>query len=336
MREALSHCEELGYNYKLVRGLVSVLEGHCVFEARARFDPVVARRAVFDVVGDKVIAIEEDQNRVLSIAAYKLGISPSELKDGLYADLVDEQLLAEFDEPDSWELLKGYNLALTLALLARARRIELGYSGRDADLEERGEMLGAISVHRLGGASKMTIELRPSNRVSHSNKLEGLIAGLISRDGWSMSAEFEQPSGGKKYLLELRWEEDGKLIRPKKLDHREERTEKYAPKERQLGEIVVIEELAFGLGVTEAEARQRLSQPGGRYIQFSGVFITPAKLRELEGALASLPDMRLSTVQGALRRLGCRKPLPVLEALGYAVEWDRDREKSRVYRIGRR
>lgn len=335
MRGALSHCEELGYNYKLVRGLASVLEGHCVFEARARFDPVDARRAVFDVVGDRVIATEEEQKRALTVAAYKLGVSSSELKEGLYADLWDEQVLAEFDEPDSGELLKGYNFALTLALLARARRIELGYSRRDVNLEERGEMLGVTSVHRSGGASKMTIELRPSNRVSHSNKLVGLVSELIFHDSWSLSAEFGQPSDMKKDLLELRWEEDGKLIKPKKLEQREERTKKAAPKERQLGEIVVIEELAFRLGVTEAEARQRLNQLGGRYVELSGVFIAPAKLRELEGALASLPDMRLSTVQGALRRLGCRKPLPVLEALGYTIEWDRDREKSRVYKIGR-
>ena len=81
--------------------------------------------------------------------------------------------------------------------------------------------------------------------------------------------------------------------------------------------------------------RRRLRETGIRYIDLGGVLVTPGKLRELEEALAGA-EMRLSAVSGVLRGLGCRRPLPVLEALGYAVEWAERPGDSRVYRLRRR
>ena len=56
----------------------------------------------------------------------------------------------------------------------------------------------------------------------------------------------------------------------------------------------------------------------------------------LEKAMAGASDMRLGTVLDLFRRLGLRRSLPVLEALGYAVEWAEDRDQSRVYKLGKR
>ena len=42
--EDLAACEELGYDFKLVRGLSAVLDSHCIFGARSFIPPPKARR----------------------------------------------------------------------------------------------------------------------------------------------------------------------------------------------------------------------------------------------------------------------------------------------------
>ncbi len=340
LRAALSRCEELGYNYKLVRGLAAVLEDRCIFQTRAFVNPAEARRAVFEEAGDGVVATEEERRRVLSAAAFRLGVSTKDLDTSLYADLWDEQVLSDFDAPTPQELLKEYNFALTLALLTQTRRIELTYKGVDMNLERVGETLGRSRAHVAGGVSTLTVERRLSRRAGQrATALEELLSHLMLHEGWRLTAEVAQTSrSGKKYLFELSRESEGGLVTPSDLKRRMTvRARATAePTRRLTDEIVIVDELASKLGVTEAEARRRLKQAGRSYIDLGGVLVTPKKLKELGKALADASDMRLSTVLGVLRRLGLRRPLPVLEALGYAVEWVEDRDRSRVYRLGER
>ena len=340
LREALSCCEELGYNYKQVRGLAAVLEDRCIFQTLAFIDTSEARRNVFEEAGDRVIATEQDRRQVLAAAAFRLGVSIEDLDASLYADLWDEHVLTDFDPPTPQDLLKEYNFALTLALITQARRIELTYRGRDEELELMGEVLGRCRVHEAGGFSKLTIERLPSKRAGqHASELEDLLSRLVFRKGWRLAAEVAYRSRkGKRYLFELSVESDGRLVTPSK--PRRTRTPRAParskPTAQSPGEIVIVDDMASKLGITEAEVRLRLERSKRRYVDLSGVFIAPEKLRELEKALDAAPDMRLSTMLGILRRQGCSRPLPVLEALGYAVEWAEDRSRSVVYRLGRR
>lgn len=339
LRGALSRCEELGYNYKLVRGLAAVLEDRCIFETRASVDPVEARRAVFDEAGNRVVATEEERRKALAAAAFRLGVSVEDLDHSLYADLWDEQVLVDFDAPAPQELLREYNFATTLALLAEARRIDLTYKGRDEALEELGEALGRCQIHEVSVMSKLTIKRRPSKRMRRTSAtLESLIYGLMLREQWRLAAEIRQPRTKRSYIFELNKNDDGKLVTPSGLKRRltDRASARVKPMGSSLGEIVVVEDIASKLGITEIEVRQRMERSGRQYVDLGGVLITPQKLREVEEALDAAQDMRLSTMFGVLRRLGCRRPLPVLEALGYAVEWAGDRDQSKVYRLGGR
>jgi hypothetical protein len=86
------------------------------------------------------------------------------------------------------------------------------------------------------------------------------------------------------------------------------------------------------LGVTEAEVVEQLEGRG--FLDLRGIMITPGKLLEVREAIEGAPDMRFDTLRQLLRRLGCRSPVQLLEALGYTVEWNRDRGQSLVYRVG--
>jgi len=336
---ALASCEELGYNYKLVRGLAAVLEKRCAFETRAAVEPVEARLAVFREAGNRVVATEGDRRRVLSAVAFRLGVSTENLDASLHADLWNEHVLVNFDSLDPGEFLKEYNFASTIALLTEASRLELTYMGEDEDLDLLEDRLGGRRNRTSDGLTRVVIKRRPSRRTGRLEEdLERLTFRLMLMEAWRLEAEVERASRTRKtHLLELSKESDSGLITPSDLKRRLEPKPKKGSgaSGSSFGDIVVVDDLASRLGVTVAEAGRRLEASGRRYVELSGIFIASEKLEEVEGRLEAADDMSLSEAADVLRLMGCRRPLPVLEALGYAVEWAEDRDRSRVYRLRR-
>ncbi|MBS7619596.1 DUF790 family protein, partial [Candidatus Bathyarchaeota archaeon] len=56
LKESLDSCEDLGYDYKLVRGLGFMLEQRCKLGSKISLNPVEVRRAVFEEVGNRVLS----------------------------------------------------------------------------------------------------------------------------------------------------------------------------------------------------------------------------------------------------------------------------------------
>ncbi|MBS7637376.1 DUF790 family protein [Candidatus Bathyarchaeota archaeon] len=339
LQEALRRCEEIGYDYRLVRGLASILEEHCTFQARALVDPEEARRAAFEEAGKEPIITDEQRFRALMRAAERLGISPKDLEESLYADLWEEQTLAAFDAPEPLELLRSYNFSLTLTLLAQARRIEARFRGRDDSLEPIGKGLGPCLVKGEGGLSIIVVEplssAKPSGR--QASELEAFLSRIMLQERWRLMAEVEYPPRTKLRRFEVVQEIHGEMITPRNLKERVDqwRTHSRLEGHREDG-IVVVEELASKLGTTEKEAKRILRERNKSYIDIGGVYITPEKLDILESHLGGSQSLSLSKAMSFLRGLGCRRPIQVLEALGYTVEWDESLKDGRVYKPGKR
>lgn len=337
---ALSGCEELGFNYKLVRGLSAVLEDRCVFESRSSVPPVEARRALFEEAARRVIATEDDRKRALAAVAFRMGVSTLDLDRSLYADLDGERELSAFEAVPPLDLIKEYNFALTLALLAHAKRLELSFRGRDVEIEELVGKLGETEIHRTSDTSKIIVEWKPTRRIGYkASKLEDMLSRLSSKGGWGLSADVVYPlSSDKSHRLEISGDLEGKMIKP---GRKEKRIPVKTSIKRKIlnppkGEIIDVQREALRLGITEAEVKKQFMEENAGYLDLGGVLITEAKRDEIEEALAIATDMRFKAVRGLLRKLGCRNPLPLLEALGYDIEWNRDRDESMVYRIGRK
>jgi hypothetical protein len=336
LKEALAGCEMLGYDFRLVRGLAAVLEERCVFESLAVIDPVKARRAVFGEVGRRVVATEEERKRVVAAVAFRLGVSTLDLDGSLYADLVDEQSLTDFSGVPPLDLLKGYNYALTVGLLAHARRLELTYSGVDGELEGLCARLGDCAVSKSASGSRVVAEWRPTRRIGYkAMHLESVISRVLSKDGWGLSADIVYPlrsrrthrfeiSGAAHGAMMKPWSPRGELVlgrRPPRVD--------LVPRPR--GEVVDVADMAWRMRVTEEEVREMYR--GGGFLDVGGILITREKRYEILEALEGAPDMSFGAVRVLLRGLGVRSPVPVLEALGYDVEWNRIRDESLVYRL---
>ena len=346
LKEAVSDCEELGYDYKLVRGLASILEERCVFESRAVIRPQGARKAVFNEAGRIVVATEEKRNRAMANAAFRLGISTLELEQSLYADLDDEQVLAGFEVHEPLDLLKEYNFALTVALVAHGKRLEVSYKGGDRGLEDAVGKLGESRASRSDGVSRLVVEWRPSNRSGYRGSLiEGVLSKLLQLEGWALSVAVVYPlKVGRAYRLEIKEDVEGGMMsagsqRDEPLIPEVRRAPRSVsrpasqPKTRPSGGIVIVDDLARRMGLTESEVREMYR--GENLLDQGGVLISPEKKEAVLEVLGGAIDMRFDSVRRILRGLGVKQPVPVLEALGYEIDWNRDRGESLVYRLKR-
>ncbi|MCW3989241.1 MAG: DUF790 family protein [Candidatus Bathyarchaeota archaeon] len=346
LKEAVSDCEELGYDYKLVRGLASILEKRCAFESRAVIRPQGARKAVFNEAGRTVVATEEKRNRAMANAAFRLGISTLELEQSLYADLDDEQTLAGFEAHEPLDLLKEYNFALTVALVAHGKRLEVSYKGKDRGLEDAVGRLGESRVSRSGGVSRLVVEWRPSNRSGYRGSLiEGVLSKLLQLEGWALSVAVVYPlKVGRAYRLEIKGDVEGGMMsagsqREEPLIPDVRRAPRSVsrpapkPKTRPSGGVVVVDDVARRMGLTESEVREMYR--GENLLDQGGVLISREKKEAVLEVLGGAIDMRFDSVRRILRGLGVKQPVPVLEALGYEIDWNRDRGESLVYRLKR-
>ena len=332
LSDSLSGCEELGFDYKLVRGLSAVLEEHCVFQSKAVVSPKVARSSLFEEAAGVVVTTDEDRKRVLTTVAFRMGTSAEDLEKSLYADLYDEQELSDFKAIQPTDLLKKYNFALTLSLLVHAKRLELTYRVKDEEIEELSKKLGKCNVSR-NGSTKIIAEWKPTSRIGYKTSLlEDILSRLLSKGGWELSADVVYPIGsGKTYRFEISYRLEGKLLKPSERikEFVQKAQPKHEPLARPKGEIIDVQETALGLGITEADLKKMYED----YVDLGGILITREKLGEVKRDLENIADMRFKAVQKILKNLGCRNPIPVMEALGYAVEWAKNRGESRVYRF---
>ena len=346
LKAAVSDCEELGYDYKLVRGLASLLEERCAFESRTVIRPQRARKAVFGEAGRMVVATDEQRNRVMANAAFRIGVSTLELEQSLYADLDDEQTLAGFEEPEPLDLLKEYNFALAVALIAHGKRLEANYNGRDKGLEDALGKLGDSRVSSSGDGSRLVVEWRPSNRSNYRGSLiDNVLSKLLKMKGGTLSASVVYPlKVGKAYRLDIRGDVEGRMMsagaqiddppipearRALRKVSRPATTRKTKPS----GGTIVVDDVARRMGLTEFEVREMYQ--GQNLLDLGGVLMSQEKKDEVLKALGGASDMRFDAVKGLLKRFGVKRPVPVLEALGYEIDWNRDRKESLVYRLKR-
>jgi uncharacterized protein len=122
--------EEEGYDFKLVRGLSTLLERRATFEVEGEIDPVGARNKVFTAASLARVTGPADREDVLRSVSTGLGVTPEALEKALFSDLDDELMLRDFRPfPSAEALLRYYNLSLTQTLLFKSLRVEFSASG---------------------------------------------------------------------------------------------------------------------------------------------------------------------------------------------------------------
>lgn len=331
--EGLASCEELGYDFKLVRGLSAVLDSRCIFGARSFVPPAEARTMLFEAAARRPSITERDRAEVLAEVAGKLGVAPGDVDESIYADLLDEQHLVDFRAPAPDELLQLYNFALVVAVLAYSVHIAASWSGRSERLERAAAAMGDSDL-RVGS---MSVALKPSKQLGvRGAKAEALLSALMEMKDWSLRADVAYPPRHHETRpLELSRRANGAMLRAEPVEEEVVIEIKAPVRKSSFGDVIVIDDVTHRLGLTDRELLKRVEAEKVRYVRLPGVLVTPDKLAELREGLGEIEGVDLAEYKAYLKGRGCKNPIPVLEALGYVVETDPETGKPYVSKLRR-
>lgn len=329
----VADCEYLGYDFKLVRGVATVLDSRSVFQSKSAMPPLEARRQVFSLATQTVVINNEGRLTVLSQIAKKNNISVEELDDSLYSDLEEEQYLQEFNDLTSEDLSLYYNYAHTVALLAYSTRIEMSYRGDDGYLEH--SFYGLGSEEPNSGSLKV-VNLKPTNRLSQrASKVDDVLSRLLEKEGWLLRADVKYPARYKSScVFEIDSRGDGRLLKTEPVEEEfviEIPLTVRKKKQLKYGGIVVLDEVAERAGVTNGKILREIKEEGSEYKKLGGVLVVPLKYDEIKEALKAVET--LGEAQSYFKSLGVRDFIQVLESFGYQIEWAKPRKSSKLYRF---
>ena len=294
--------------------------------------PLDARRQVFTEAAKRVVISKEERLEVMGEVAKRNGIPVEELDDSLYSDLEDEQYLVEFNAPTPEDLSLYYNYAHTVALLAYSTRIEISFKGEHRGLVNQFMALGEEEPTR---GSKMVVRLKSTNRLAQrASRIDAVLSRLLGTEGWLLRADIKYPSRYKTIcVFEIDSRGDGRLLKTEPVEEELIIDIPDVDRKRELkyGEIVVLDEVAERLGVTNGKVLREINEEGGEYRKLGGVLVVPAKYDEIKEALESIET--LGEARSYMKTLGVRDFMQVLESFGYQVEWLKPRKSSRLYRF---
>ncbi|NET73047.1 MAG: DUF790 family protein, partial [Sphaerospermopsis sp. SIO1G2] len=118
-------------DYRMKRGLAYILKSSfCTFEIVSPLEPVMLRERVFSLAA-KSIPSREQTGIVFNQLANQLSqelkreVLPIHIQNGLYADLSENKILTNFDDPTAEELLHRYNLSQVQGVFYKATQLIL-------------------------------------------------------------------------------------------------------------------------------------------------------------------------------------------------------------------
>ncbi len=191
LMDILEEMEDQGFDYRLVRGLVALLERHCALAVESAAPPEAVRREVFSVLGRPALT-EDSRSQALSQAARSLGISRDEAEASMLADLESELIVSGFTPPSPKALLEEYNLSLAQTMLFKATWLRFRASSKHKEVLRAVKRLGLMySASQEGGRLDITVDgpvsaIKATER--YGTSLAKLLPFIVASPGWSMEA----------------------------------------------------------------------------------------------------------------------------------------------------
>ncbi|UCE29014.1 MAG: DUF790 family protein [Candidatus Bathyarchaeota archaeon] len=317
--EAVEGMEEnLGYDYRYVRGLSTLLNRRCQLEPRATINPIQARRQVFKIAHKTGFPTTPEERRtILHQAAEELEVAMEELDESLYGDLENELTLKDFKPINEEALVRQYNLSLTQTLLFYSTELTFTTIGNWQHIFKQIKWLGLIytisrsnrgySVKVDGPASLFKLNRR------YGTSLAKLLPVIIQNQRWNIKAKILRFKGDRRLLnLELDSEKHGGIMKSYELtldaENYDSKVEKdFAVRFKALhtGWKLIREPEPISVGRRVMIPDFRFQKSSLRvYLEVMG-FWTPRYLQEKLRKLADLGDVDM--IVAANRKLACRK-----------------------------
>ncbi len=125
---------ESEYDYKLVRGLLALLDRRSVFGQLASSStivtPVSMRKKLFEESSKQGLAVSDSKRKfIIQKIASQMHVSPDVVETVMWGDKDENLLLTQFDTINPKDLILWYNLSLLQTLLFKCTRLEFYIHG---------------------------------------------------------------------------------------------------------------------------------------------------------------------------------------------------------------
>ncbi|OPY27843.1 MAG: hypothetical protein A4E28_01807 [Methanocella sp. PtaU1.Bin125] len=193
LNDILEEMEDQGFDYRLVRGLVSLLERRCDLRMDSDISPPAARSAVFTVAARAYPVVTPDARAAaIREAADSLGATPDAIERAMYADLESELVLRSFRPPGPEDLVYQYNLSLAQTLLFKATQLRFRATGGHKEVLRQVKRLGLMyDAEYSGGRVDITVD-GPASAMKlterYGTAFAKLLPSIIASPGWSLEA----------------------------------------------------------------------------------------------------------------------------------------------------
>ncbi len=193
LKDILEEMEDQGFDYRLVRGLVALLERRCTLTVESAVTPADVRHEVFRIASEKhPVLTAEERSVVIQEAAKSLDISIAAVESSMFADLESELIISDFRPPKADDLLHDYNLSLAQTMLFKAVELKFRALAKHKDVLRTVKRLGLMySATDEAGRLDITIDgpisvIKSTER--YGTSLAKLLPFIVFSPGWSLEA----------------------------------------------------------------------------------------------------------------------------------------------------
>lgn len=197
--KVLERCEELesAYDYRVVRGLRTIVERKCDFKLISDRGKEI-RRFLFE---RGFITSEAERRKVLEEA--QNFFRDPDIEELMFCDLKEEQLLCSVPEVSPEEIVKEYNLSLTQTLLFNALELSFTASDNYQEIFRRIKYLGLMyeiegNEVRITGPASLFKKTR-----KYGTSFAKLLPPVIKAKEWHTKAKIELNRDRRVYDFEL-------------------------------------------------------------------------------------------------------------------------------------
>jgi predicted nuclease of restriction endonuclease-like RecB superfamily len=218
LNQEIRGLEEWGYDYRLVRGLATLLDRRCRLETKAPLNPVEIRRSVFQSSSATGIPTTgHERSAILSSVGEEYGVEMAAIEESFYSDLQGEMVLAGFEATEPIRLLRQYNLSLTQTLLFNASELSFTTSGNWQHILRDIKWLGLIYLVRREGEDYWVkidgpVSLFKLTR-RYGTALAKLVPSIVNNGYWRLTAKVVGRGGTSLLDLELDSAQHGRYMK---------------------------------------------------------------------------------------------------------------------------
>ena len=210
-KKLLGKREELeGNNFKVVRGLSTLLERQCSFVDSSDLSGKDVRSFLFE---HGFVTTLEERDKLLDEASQFFQVSKSKVEEAMFSDLWDEQILSDFNPLSPDELIRRYNLSLTQTLLFDALGLNFKVEGNYQHIFRQIKYLGLM--YEIDDGVKVTGpgSLFKKNR-KYGTSLAKLLPVIMNAEKWQIHAIIETTIGGEPRILDFDLDSKNKVSFP--------------------------------------------------------------------------------------------------------------------------